>query len=171
MALRTTPDDDTIVEWHFEGITFQEMADRWAAQRPDLTDPPSAAAFNMKSHRLGLPLRYMRHDDLIPWSPIRPEHNNDYIVNMLRREGARRAGAPRFDPTHPYCDQKDLQRLNSWIQGLHEGNGGRGVVVHYDPDTLEGWHYVNRVKADKDIIRTPAVAERLARRALARRTG
>lgn len=171
MATRTTPDDDTIIEWHFEGITFEEMAARWAEQRPDLTDPPSAAAFNMKAHRMGLPLRNMRHSDLVPWTPIRPEHLHDYKVNMLRRESARRADAPRFTPGHPNCDEADLQRLNSWLQGLRDGNGGKGVVVHYDPDTVEGWHYVNRVKADKDIIRTPEVAALLAKRATARRAG
>lgn len=171
MPPRKLPDDDTIIEWHLAGVTYQEMADRW---NPGLVeqgvDPVTASAFNMKCHRLGLPKRYMRHEDLIPWTPIRKEHNNDYIINMLRREGARRAGAPRFTPGNKLCDEKDLQRLNSWIQGLHEGNNGKGVVVHYDPGTLEGWHYVNRVKADTDIIRDPAVAALLERRRVARRS-
>lgn len=170
MPQRNTPDDDTIIEWHLAGVTYREMADRWNATRPG-HDPVTESAFNMKCRRLGLPLRQMRHEDLIPWTPIRKEHNNEYMVNMLRREGARRAGAPRFTPGHKLCDETDLQRLNSWIQGLHEGNKGRGVVVHYDPETLQGWHYVNRVKADKDIIRTPEVAKKLAERAAARRTG
>ena len=158
---RKLPDDDTIIEWHLSGITFQQMADQW---NPELIargeDPVTSAAFNMKCFRLGLPARNQRHDDLVPWTPIRPEHNGDYKVNMLRRESARRAGVPRFDPTHPNCDEKDLQRLNSWIQGLAEGNNGKGVVVHYDPDTLKGWHYVNRRKSDKDIIRVPRSAGR-----------
>lgn len=164
MPARKLPDDETIVKWHLSGITFQEMANRW---NPVLIgrgeDPVGSAAFNMKCFRLGLPARNMRHDDLIPWTPIRREHNDLYIVCMLRKESARRAGVPRFDPSHPNCDETDLQRLNSWIQGLKEGNNGKGVVVHYDPDTLEGWWYVNRRKSDKDIIRMPTASRRTKR--------
>lgn len=163
MPERKLPDDDTIIEWHLAGVTYPEMADRW---NPVLVargvEPVTATAFNVKCGRLGLPLRNQRHEDLVPWSPIRTEHLGDYKVNMLRRESLRRAGAPRFDPTHPKCDKADLQRLNSWIEGLANGNKGRGVVVHYDPDTLKGFHYVNRRKSDKDIIRMPTASRRTA---------
>lgn len=153
MPARKLPDDATIREWHEKGLTFPQMAELHLAATGIRVEP---ASFNVHCGRLGLPSRNLRHSDLIPWSPIRPEHNNDYIVNMLRRESARRAGSPRWnDLRHPDYDVAEVQRLNSWLQGLKDGNNGKGSVVHYDPDTLEGWHYVNREKKDDDIIRRP----------------
>lgn len=153
MPNRKLPDDATIKKWHEQGLSFPEMSERHFAATNIHVE---AATFNVHCGRLGLPNRNLRHSELIPWTPIRPEHNNDYIVNMLRREGARRSGSPKWnDPNHPDYDAAEVQRLNSWLQGLKDGNHGKGVVVHYDPATTEGWHYVNRQKGDTDIIRAP----------------
>jgi len=42
--------------------------------------------------------------------------------------------------------------LNVWLSGLERD----GVVVHYDPETPQGWSYVlPREGIDKDLIRQP----------------
>lgn len=153
MPNRMLPDDATIRRWFAEGLTYPEMAERHLEENGI---EMKAASFNVHCGRLGLPNRNVRRAALIPWTPIRPEHNNCYIINMLRRESARRSGALKWvDPNHPDYSAYEVQRLNSWLQGLKEGNHGKGVVVHYDPETLEGFHYVNRRTTDTDIIRAP----------------
>lgn len=42
--------------------------------------------------------------------------------------------------------------LNAWLAGLERD----GTVIHYDPDTPEGWWYVPRREGiDTDLIRVP----------------
>ena len=62
---------------------------------------------------------------------------------MLRVEGRVRAGM-EIRPT-------DAERHATWRRRLDEMN----AVVHYDPDTDEGFFYVPREKGDTDIIRRP----------------
>lgn len=63
---------------------------------------------------------------------------------MLRQEARRRAGG--------VLTEKMEQALNIWLDGLEAD----GVVVHYEPDTEEGWFYVpRRPGVDQDIIRKP----------------
>jgi len=46
----------------------------------------------------------------------------------------------------------DLQRVTSWRLSLAD----RDLVVHYDPDTQDGFHYVpRRIGIDWDVIREP----------------
>lgn len=68
---------------------------------------------------------------LIPWQ-VQERHGVAYPLAMLRVEARRRAG----EPLRPI----DLQRVISWKLSLDD----RGVVVDYDPDTAEGFHYVPR---------------------------
>jgi hypothetical protein len=45
------------------------------------------------------------------------------------------------------------EMLDAWLSGLERD----GVVVHYDPDTIEGWWYVPRRDGiDLDLIYEPA---------------
>lgn len=93
--------------------------------------------------RLGLPPRQVRDVQLIPWTIAR-HHRNAHDLNMLRQEARRRAG-DRLMP-------RLAKMLGSWKAGLAEDD----AVVHYDPDTREGWFHVPRRHGiDKDLIRVP----------------
>ncbi|WP_199818589.1 hypothetical protein [Streptomyces sp. NRRL F-4474] len=58
-------------------------------------------------------------------------------------QGRRRAGKE--------LTETDETRLASWLDTLKKNR----TVVHYDPDTNEGFSYVPRKAADNDIIRRP----------------
>ncbi|MET9861948.1 hypothetical protein ABZY93_22025 [Streptomyces smyrnaeus] len=90
--------------------------------------------------RRGLDRRIVRNDDLIPWH-VREEHRWVYPVTMLRVEARRRAGMP--------ISTDDQHRLDSWKAMLEEED----AVVHYDPDTEDGFFYVPREPQDTDLIR------------------
>lgn len=45
----------------------------------------------------------------------------------------------------------DQRQVPKWLAMLEENN----AVVHYDPDTEEGFFYVPREPQDDDIIRRP----------------
>ena len=62
---------------------------------------------------------------------------------MLRVEGRRRAGRE--------IRPQDEARLPSFKRDLTE----RGLVVHYDPDTEQGFFYVPARPEDADLIRVP----------------
>jgi hypothetical protein len=63
---------------------------------------------------------------------------------MLRTEARRRAGKQ--------LRKEERVRLDAWLRRLAREN----IVLHYDPDTDEGWFYVpRRPGVDTDIIRVP----------------
>lgn len=80
----------------------------------------------------------------IPWSPIRPEHRQKYLARMLRA-AARRADGRGNAPVIEAQLDLFLKRLNEL-----------DAVVHYDPDTEEGFFRVPRRHGiDKGLIREP----------------
>ncbi|MET8084674.1 hypothetical protein [Micromonospora sp. NPDC005237] len=70
---------------------------------------------------------------------------------LLRAEARRRAGKT--------LNQDDIYRVDALLRDLKE----RHAVVHYDPDTEEGFHLVPREPEDEDIIRQPAKVTRKRR--------
>lgn len=94
--------------------------------------------------RRGLDRRLTRDDDLIPWL-LNPEHRWLYPVVMLRAEARRRDGKE--------LSADEAKRLATWKQMLAEND----AVVHYDPDTEDGFHYVPRGAGDHDLIHEPEV--------------
>ncbi|WP_199810461.1 MULTISPECIES: hypothetical protein [unclassified Streptomyces] len=72
---------------------------------------------------------------------MKEEHRWAYPLAMLRAEGRRRAGKE--------LTERDESRLASWLDMLKKN----GSVVHYDPDTEEGFSYVSRQAGDNDMIR------------------
>lgn len=152
MPSRVLPDEDVIRRWYFQTnpkMTYQDMADRWnevlAETRPDV-EPVTRMAFQNQCHRLNLGRRNLQHTGgrWIPWSPIRPEHTATYEHCMLMRCDARDKGK-KFSP-------KVEQNINAWLQGLRD----RNAVIHYDPDTIQGWWEVTREYDDGDsYVRMP----------------
>jgi hypothetical protein len=64
---------------------------------------------------------------------------------MLRAEARRRAGKE--------LTEADVNRLKNWMEMIKEED----AVVHYDPDTEEGFFYVPRQEGDDDLIHRPKV--------------
>ncbi|WP_204289990.1 hypothetical protein [Micromonospora gifhornensis] len=98
----------------------------------------------------GLPSRLVRDEELIPWG-VKPEHRYNYLLLLLREEARRRAGK--------VLSRDDTYRVNALLRDLEE----RNAVIHYDPDTAEGFHLVSREPGDEDIIRKPQRVTRVRR--------
>jgi hypothetical protein len=92
--------------------------------------------------RRGLDRRIVRDDELIPWF-VKEEHRWAYPLAMLRAEARRRAGKD--------LTETDQNRLKNWMEMIKEED----AVVHYDPDTEEGFFYVPRQEGDDDLIHRP----------------
>jgi hypothetical protein len=126
--------------WWNEGRSYQWIIDEYL-RKYNIEITPSAIG-NWRA-RLGLPRRQERDVDLIPWK-VEERHGYKHALAMLRAEGRRRAGQP--------ISVHSVARLESWLKFLAEEN----AVVHYDPDTEEGFFYVpRRPGIDTDIIRVP----------------
>jgi hypothetical protein len=132
-------DEQEVIRWFEEGKTYQEMQ-RIYLEKYNIETVPSMWG-NFRRRR-GLQRRITRNDDLIPWG-VKAEHRWMYPVVILRFEARRRAGRE--------LDEDDESRLNSFLRKLDELD----AVVHYDPDTEDGFHLVPREDYDDDIIRRP----------------
>ncbi|MGW2541552.1 hypothetical protein ACWC5I_11915 [Kitasatospora sp. NPDC001574] len=93
--------------------------------------------------RRQLPRKIARSAELLPWT-VKEEHRWAYPAVMLRFESRLREGRALKDV--------DRSRLESWKRTLSEQN----LVVHYVPDTADGFFYVPREDGDKDLVRTPS---------------
>jgi hypothetical protein len=95
--------------------------------------------------RAGLTKR-IRYSDALPWERIRVEHNGHYAAQMLRAGARIEAGQE--------VSQDLSDRYESWKARLDSED----AVVHYDPDTADGFFYVKRRKGiDKGMVRSPKV--------------
>lgn len=140
MATSKIVSEDEVLRWIEEGRTYRWMSEEYDTKY-NIEITPNAFA-NLR-YRRGLDRRIGRGDDLIPWN-VKREHRWEYPVVMLRVEVRRREGRELRDI--------DAKRLESWKRQLTEG----GLVVHYDPETDEGWWYVPaREGIDLDLIREP----------------
>ncbi|MEU9605473.1 hypothetical protein [Streptomyces sp. NPDC048057] len=140
MGARKIQDEGEVIRWFEEGRTYQWMIDKYKEKYGIDTVPSMWGNFR---RRRGLDRRIVRDDELIPWF-VKEEHRWAYPLVMLRTEARQRAGSP--------VTPADQARLTAWKQMLEEEN----AVVHYDPDTEEGFHYVLRQPEDDDIIHRPA---------------
>lgn len=132
-------DRQEVLQWFEEGWTYREMRQEYIDKYNIVT---SMAMWPEFRRREGLPRRINRDDSLIPWE-MREEHRNRREVQMLRAEGRRRAGMP--------LREKDQRDLPGWLDMLKREKR----VVHYDPDTEQGFFLIPREKQDDDIIRRP----------------
>ncbi|HEX2905041.1 MAG TPA: hypothetical protein VHO01_16425 [Jatrophihabitans sp.] len=145
MGARKIVNEDEVIRWFEQGLTYEEMSQRYLDKYHIETVPSLWGNFR---RRRGLPKRIVRDDQLIPWN-VRQEHRWRYPVAMLRVEARKRAGYE--------LDADDETRLTNWHSFLTDNN----VVVYYDPDLPDGFVYVPREPQDDDIIRRPAVATTL----------
>lgn len=140
MGASKIQDEQEAIRLIESGMTYAEMCQFYLDKYNIETVPSMWGNFR---RRKGLQRRIARNDDMIPWE-IRQEHRWAWPVTMLRFEARRREGmdlAPRRE-----------KQLDSWLKWLNENN----AVVHYDPDTEEGFFYVPRREGvDTDLIRVP----------------
>ncbi|MFF0448685.1 hypothetical protein ACFYT4_20100 [Streptomyces sp. NPDC004609] len=132
-------DEGEVIRWFGEGRTYAWMVEEYRRKYNIETVPSMWGNFRQ---RRGLDRRITRDDDLIPWF-VKEEHRWLYPLAMLRVEARRRDGRT--------LTENDRSRLTSWQEMLTAQN----AVVHYDPDTEEGFFYVPRRKDDVDLIRRP----------------
>lgn len=139
---RELPGADVLRHWHEEGLTYQQMADRWEAQSHFRKTPQ---AFGKACRKAGL-FRNLSHDKWLPRN-MRPEHQKLYDTEMIRRWSARQQGK-QFDETED-------QRINAWLQNLADAD----AILWYNPDTVEGWHPVRRRSDDEPGVPVRVVAD------------
>ncbi|MEU5403702.1 hypothetical protein ABZ348_30925 [Streptomyces sp. NPDC005963] len=139
MAKRKIQDEGEVIRWFEEGRTYAWMIDEYKRKYGIDTVPSMWGNFR---RRKGLVRRITRDDDLIPWF-VKEEHRWLYPLAMLRFEARRRDGRG--------LSEAETARLASWKEMLAE----EGAVVHYDPDTEEGFFYVPRQPGDDDLIHRP----------------
>ena len=144
MGASKIQNEDEIKRWFEEGRTYAWMAEEYD-RKYNLQVVPSMFA-NLRRRR-GWDRRITRDDELIPWL-IKEQHRWAYPVVMLRVEARRRAGHE--------IREVDAVRVEPWKRELLE----KGLVVHYDPDTEDGFFYVPaRPGIDTDLIRVPGSAK------------
>lgn len=143
MGASKIQDEQEVIRWFEEGVTYEEMVERY---REKYNIETTFSMWGNFRRRRGLQRRITRDDELIPWA-VKVEHRHDYPILTLRKEARRRAGLP--------ISEEDEQQIDAWVRGMREGN----TVLHYDPDTEQGWFYVTpRDGIDTDLIRKPDVA-------------
>lgn len=132
--------EQEVLRWFNEGRPYSWMVEEY--RRKYNIETTIAMWGNFRSRR-GLDRRLDRSPELIPWQ-VNREHRWAYPLMMLRAEARRRRGEE--------LRESDKTRLISWRARLVEGD----LVVHYDPDTPEGFFLVpRRPGVDHDLIRDP----------------
>lgn len=133
------PPDDTIKEWKDEGLTYQQMVERWYEQT-DGEELATNKAFAMRCSRNGW-TKPPVEQPVIPWV-VETRHQSEYHLQMLRFEGMRRRGE-KLNP-------KKEEKLDGFL-ALRAGK----TVVHYEPNSAQGFWDVQKEWFDTDIFRDP----------------
>lgn len=140
MGASKIQDETELLRWFREGRTYKWMVEEYDRKYNLHVGQSMFANFR---RRRGLERRIVRDDELIPWK-VDAKHRYAWPVNMLRLEARRRAGKP--------LTELEVANLEGWLRGLERD----GVVVHYEPQTEQGWFYVEpRPGIDTDLIREP----------------
>lgn len=140
MPARLIQDTAEAIRWmEEEGLTYAEMTERHLAKYHIYV---SQTAWSNFRRRQGLGRRIARNSEVIPWA-VEPRHQMRYIVQMLRFEARAREGR--------FLTELEQHKLSLFKQRLEEMN----AVIHYEPETEDGFYYVPREEGDEDIVRMP----------------
>lgn len=140
MARSLLQNADEFIRWWNEGRSYQWIMDEY---RRKYNIAITHSAIGNWRARYGLERRQERSLTLVPWK-IEEQHRYKHALAMLRAEARRRAGAP--------LSELQQKRLESWLAFLAEED----CVVHYDPETEDGFFYVpRRPGVDEDLVRVP----------------
>lgn len=137
---RISPTPQLIERWRDEGLTHQQMADRWEREHHVKV---SRGTISSTVSRYGLKVQ-PDHSDLLPWT-VKSKHQRHYAAKMLRVYG-------RLNQYLPVSDD-EWKRVRSWQARLDR----RNEVVTYDPEI--GFSYVPRDLLDdpQSLIRQPSL--------------
>lgn len=125
---RKIPDVNQLLTWREQGWTHQRMAEHIYETTGELV---SRSTISAALSRAGKSSNKPRYKDVLPWR-VREIHAREYPARMLRALGRRLAGTE--------LDERDDQRLESWLTALADAN----AVVGYDPDNdKQGFHYID----------------------------
>lgn len=121
------------------GATQQEVADEFGVGQPAV----NRAIWRGRIKNITYD-RATMDDTGVPWHPIRAEHRSRYLVRMLRAATRRQRG----EKSSPVIDAQ----LDNFLKHMEELD----AVVHYDPDTDEGFFRVpRRHGVDEGLVRNP----------------
>ena len=136
-----TIDRATLRRYVNDGLTLQQMADRWyeetGVKRARSSFAVALGRYDMKSAH-----PRTRYSDVLPWR-LRNEHAMSYEARMLRLLGRRKRDLS--------MSSEDTRRLNSFLRELDEDN----KVIYYDRRTPQGFWYVEKQPGDSGYIRVP----------------
>lgn len=136
------PSDSILEKWVEEGLDHEQIQQRI---KDEFQEEVALSTVSGHLSRIGLTDR-VKYDDYIPWPRISVDHNHAYQLSMLRI-------AARLDRGLLVRDV-DRRRFEKWAAELRE----RGVVVHYEYDSPDGFYYVAaREGVDDGLIRKPNV--------------
>lgn len=138
---------EVLVRWRDEGLTQQQIADRVNSTDERIVSGELAqvtrSAVSVALVRADKSDQRNRYSAEIPWSPIRPEHQKDHSLTMLRTW----ARVNSSDATLP---QKARDRYERFAARLERDN----VVVDYNEQS--GFSLVpRRPGVDTGLIRAP----------------
>ncbi|WP_240942573.1 hypothetical protein [Planosporangium thailandense] len=132
--------EQEVIYWIEEGRTYKWIVEEY---RRKYNIETTISMWGNLRRRRGIDTRIVHDEDLIPWQ-VEERHRWAYPAVMLRAAGRRRAGRE--------IGGEYSSRLDTWLRARAEDD----TVVHYDPDTDEGWFYVpRRPGVDTDLIRVP----------------
>lgn len=123
------------------GATQQEVADHFGVTQGAV----SRAIFRERIKGVEYD-RSKTDETAIPWHPVLPEHRSRYLPRMLRAAARRARG------------EKSAAVIEAQLDKFLEQVDALDFVVHYDPETPDGWFRVpRRAGVDTGLIRDPYV--------------
>lgn len=127
------------------GLTQQQIAEQWEKDT-GVRVSRSTIAMAIARYELSSARPRPRYEETLPWHVL-DEHKHHTDARMLRLEGRRRSGNKLSD--------KERRWLTQWRQLLDE----RDAVIVYDPETPQGFWWVQRRESDDDIVRRSLVPQ------------
>lgn len=131
-----------VQRWFDEGRAYSWMQEQYLEKYHIET---SKSMWSTLRRTIGAEPRLTRDTDLLPWR-VKEEHRFNSIPDLLRFEARVREGKRLVS--------SEARRLKLFRERLDRENR----VVHYDPDTEQGWWLLPRKESDDDIVRKPAKA-------------
>ena len=131
-----TPDKNTFERWLAEDPrpTHQQMADRIYAETGHRI---TRAAVTLALMQYGLSESRPRYKQTLPWR-VKLDHIKAYPARMLRLLGRRQQGGK--------MTEKENELLDSWLSNLETEQ----LIVAYDPEDNQGFHYIDQSFKDHD---------------------
>lgn len=124
------PDKNTLVRYRDEGLTQQQMADRWTTESGwNITR--SAIAMALKREGVPPVRPRPRYEDELPWK-VAQRHIQKSDAQYLRFWARRRHGKS--------LQPEEESKLNHWLGQLLD----QDAVIVYDRETPEGFHWIPR---------------------------